>query len=126
VAAIRFRVDPGHVGTSRYGGLMVSKRQASVLLLCGGLTLYFGYHTIKGRHGLETRSRLIERSTTLEREIRALETVRADLERELALLDGQGDGTGADLDYVEELARRHLGFAAPTDRILIERSSVRR
>jgi len=101
---------------------MVSKRQLSVLLLCGGLTVYFGYHTIKGRHGLETRSRLIERSTTLEREIRALETVRADLERELALLDG----TGADLDYVEELARRHLGFAARMDRILIERTGARR
>lgn len=101
---------------------MVSKRQVSVLLLCGGLTVYFGYHTIKGRHGLETRSRLIERSTTLEREIRALETVRADLERELALLDGPD----ADLDYVEELARRHLGFAARLDRILIERTGARR
>ena len=110
---------------------MVSKRQLSVLLLCGGLTVYFGYHTIKGRHGLETRSRLIERFTTLEREIRALETVRADLERELALLDGppgdgSRDGTGADLDYVEELARRHLGFAARMDRILIERTGGRR
>jgi cell division protein FtsB len=58
----------------------------------------------------------------LEREIRALETVRADLERELALLDGPH----ADLDYVEELARRHLGFAAPMDRILIERTGARR
>lgn len=105
---------------------MVGKRQMSVLLLCGGLTIYFGYHTIKGRHGLETRSRLIERSTTLEREIRALETVRANLERELALLDGSGEKGGADLDYVEELARRHLGFAARADRILIERSGVRR
>lgn len=109
---------------------MVSKRQLSVLLLCGGLTVYFGYHTFKGRHGLETRSRLIERSTMLEREIRALETVRADLERELALLDGPYDGsrggTGADLDYVEELARRHLGFAARMDRILIERTGERR
>jgi cell division protein FtsB len=122
VAAIRFRVDPGHVGTERYDGPMVSKRQVSVLLLCGGLTVYFGYHTIKGRHGLETRSRLIERSATLEREISALETVRARLERELALLDGPD----ADIDYVEELARRHLGFAARTDRILIERPGVRR
>jgi cell division protein FtsB len=97
---------------------MVSKRQVSVLLLCGGLTVYFGHHTFKGRHGLETRSRLIERSAIQEREIKALETVRANLEREIALLDGPS----ADLDYVEELARRHLGFAAHADRILIERS----
>ena len=30
------------------------------------------------------------------------------------------------LDYVEELARRDLGFAGRSDRVLIERSSVRR
>lgn len=101
---------------------MVSKRQVSVLLLCGGLTVYFGYHTIKGRHGLETRTRLIERSAALEREIKSLETVRARLERELALLDD----SKPDLDYVEELARRHLGFAARDDRILVERSGARR
>ncbi len=101
---------------------MVSKRQVSVLLLCGGLTVYFGYHTIKGRHGLETRTRLIERSAALEREIKSLETVRARLERELKLLDDPN----ADVDYVEELARRQLGFAAREDRILVERSSVRR
>lgn len=101
---------------------MVSKRQVSVLLLCCGLTVYFGYHTIKGRHGLETRSRLIERSTVLEREIKTLETVRARLEHELALLDGPT----ADPDYIEELARRHLGFAAREDRILIERPSAGR
>lgn len=123
MAAIRFRVDPGHTVAKRYDGQMVSKRQVSVLLLCGGLTLYFGYHTIKGRHGLETRSRLIERSSMQEREIRALETVRANLERELALLDGPA---GADADYIDELARRHFGFAAPTDRILIERPAQRR
>jgi cell division protein FtsB len=101
---------------------MVSKRQMSVLLLCGGLTVYFGYHTIKGRHGLETRTRLIERSAALEQEIKSLGAVRSRLERELALLD---DGA-PDLDYVEELARRHLGFAAREDRILIGRSGERR
>jgi cell division protein FtsB len=101
---------------------MVSKRQVSVLLLCGGLSVYFGYHTFKGRHGLETRSRLIERSTIQEREIKALETVRANLEHEIALLDGPS----LDLDYVEELARRHLGFAVRADRILIDRSSSSR
>ncbi len=101
---------------------MVSKRQVWVLLLCGGLTVYFGYHTFKGRHGLETRSRLIERSNALEREIKSLETVRARLEREMALLDGPN----TNLDYVEELARRDLGFAGRGDHVLIERPSGRR
>lgn len=101
---------------------MVTKRQVSVLLLCGGLTVYFGYHTINGRHGLETRTRLIERSAALEREIKSLETVRVRLERELALLNDPN----VDLDYVEELARRQLGLAARDDRILVERSGSRR
>ena len=101
---------------------MVTKRQVSVLLLCGGLTVYFGYHTINGRHGLETRTRLIERSSALEREIKSLEPVRVRLERELALLNDPN----VDLDYAEELARRQLGLAARDDRILVERSSARR
>lgn len=89
-----------------------------VLLMCLGLTTYFGTHAIQGRHGLEARSRLIERSRMLERDIRALETVRARLEREINLLS---DGT-ADADFVDELARRTLGLALPRDRLMIEPS----
>lgn len=95
---------------------MVSGRQLSVLLLCTGLTFYFGYHAIKGRHGLEARRHLVERSRVLEREIKALETVRTRLEREVALLDEKT----ADADFVEEVARDLLGLARPQDVILIE------
>ena len=58
-------------------------RRNPLLFVCFCLTAYFGYHTIQGRHGLDARSRLIERSAALEREIGALETVRARLEREM-------------------------------------------
>ena len=57
-----------------------------MLLLCLGLTAYFAYHAINGRHGLEARKILIERSSLLEFEIKSLEAVRAKLERDVALL----------------------------------------
>jgi cell division protein FtsB len=88
--------------------------QSPVLLLCLGLTAYFAYHAINGRHGLETRNRLIERSSLLEFEVKSLEAVRARLERDVALL-------APDLpnpDMVEEISRDVLGFVHPSDRIL--------
>ncbi len=93
------------------------RRRNSLLLVCACLTAYFGYHAIQGRHGLVARSSLIERSRALEREIRALETVQARLQREIGLLDE----TRPDPDYVEELAREMLGFAHPNDKLIVER-----
>jgi cell division protein FtsB len=89
-------------------------RQFSVSLLCFGLTAYFAYHAIYGRHGFETHQRLIARSEILEFEVKGLETVRAKLERDVALL-------AADLphpDLVEETARDVLGLARRGDRLL--------
>jgi cell division protein FtsB len=102
-------------------GLKTSSRQVPVLLICACLIGYFGYHAIQGKHGLDARSRLIDRSSTLERDIRGLETVLATLEREVALLSE----ARPDADYVEELARDILGFARPDERILIERPARR-
>jgi cell division protein FtsB len=82
-----------------------------VLLLCLGLTAYFAHHAIYGRHGLEARSRLIERSALLEFEIKSLEAVRAKLARDVALLSPETP----DPDMVDEIAREVLGFAHPDD-----------
>lgn len=68
-----------------------------------------------GRHGLETRSRLISRSAALEFEIKGLETVRARLSRDVALLSPKNP----DRDLVEEIARDVLGLVHPADRIAI-------
>ena len=84
-----------------------------MLLLCLGLTAYFVNHAISGRHGLEVRSALIERSALLEFEIKSLEAVRAKLERDVALLKPDLP----DADLVEEIARDVLGFARPSERI---------
>ena len=85
------------------------------MLLCLGLTAYFANHAINGRHGLEAKKKLIERSSLLEFEIRSLEAVRANLEHDVALL-------APDLpnpDLVEEIARDVLGYAHPGDRLLV-------
>ena len=85
-----------------------------MLLLCLGLTAYFAHHAIYGRHGLETRSKLIERSALLEFEIRSLEAVRAKLERDVKLLSPDKP----DPDLVEEIAREVLGFVHPDDVVM--------
>jgi cell division protein FtsB len=90
-------------------------RQKLVLLLCLGFTAYFAHHAINGRHGLEARKKLIERSSLLEFEIRSLEAVRTTLKRDVVLL--RPDLPNADL--VEEMAREVLGFAHPDDRLVI-------
>jgi len=87
-----------------------------VLLLCLSLTAYFAYHTLKGRHGLEARERLLERESVLQFEIDSLEAVRSRLARDVALLRPDLP----DADMVEEVAREVLGFADPRDRILAE------
>lgn len=89
-------------------------RQIPVLLICIGATAYFAHHAIHGRHGLEARNKLIERSQLVEFEISSLEGVRARLERDVRLL--RPDIPDADLS--EEVAREVLGFAYPSETIL--------
>lgn len=85
-----------------------------MLLVCTGLTAYFAYHIQYGRHGLEARKALIERSSLLEFEIRSLEAVRSTLARDVALLRPELPQA----DIVEEIARDVLGYVHPDDRVL--------
>jgi cell division protein FtsB len=89
--------------------------QKLVLLLCLASTAYFANHAINGRHGLEAKKKLIERSSLLEFEIRSLEAVRASLERDVALLSPDLPNS----DIVEEIARDLLGYVHPGDRLLV-------
>ena len=88
-----------------------------MLLTCLTSSAYFGFHALHGRHGLEARYQLVERSTLLDFEIKSLETVRAKLQRDVALLSPDKP----DPDIVEEIARDVLGFVRPTDVIVPER-----
>ena len=99
----------------------VGPRRILVVLTCLALTCTFTYHALYGRHGLETRSKLISRSAGLEFEIRGLEAVRVRLRRDVALLASDPPGD----DLVEEVARDVLGFVRPQDRILARGTIVR-
>ena len=92
-------------------------RQGTVLLACLISTAYFAYHVRFGRHGLQVRADLLERSALLEFENKSLETVRAKLERDVALLSPELPNP----DIVEEIARDVLGYAHPSDRIIATR-----
>jgi len=88
-------------------------RQLLVSLVCLCALAYLAQHAIKGKRGLEARSRLIERSRVLEPQIARLEAARLRLERDVQLLNAR------DPDLIEELAIEVLGFARPGDRIIV-------
>lgn len=96
-------------------------RQTTVLLLCLGLMTYFAYHAISGKHGLEARSRLMERSLVIERDTSALEVVRARLAREVAGLSP----TNPDLDLVDQMARDLFAMSHPDERIVLTKMPAR-
>jgi cell division protein FtsB len=88
-------------------------RQILVSLVCLCALAYFAHHAVKGKRGLEARSRLIERSRVLEPQIARLEAARTRLARDVQLLNAR------DPDIIEELAIEVLGFARPGDRIIV-------
>ncbi len=94
---------------------MTPRRLPIVLLGSLLATFYFVYHAVFGTHGLHTRNRLIERSSTLEREIAILETVRIRLRQDVAALAKEPPAP----DTVEEIARGMLGMIRPGQRIVI-------
>lgn len=98
-----------------------SRRSPLVLLGCLMASACFIHHAIKGRHGLEARVRVIERSSALEREIASLEAVRGRLQSDVALLAP----ASPDPDIVEEIAAGVLAMAYPGDLVLIS-SRVKR
>ncbi len=98
-----------------------SRRFLLVLLGCLSISAYFIHHTIKGKHGFEARARLIDRSSHLEREIAALDAVRARLQREVALLRSEPPHP----DMVEEIAIGVLGMARPQDLIVVTQGTVK-
>lgn len=88
-----------------------------MLLACLMSTAYFAYHVRYGHHGLQTRAELLERAALLDFEIKSLDTVRAKLERDVALLSPELPNA----DIVEEIARDVLGYVRPSDRVIAVR-----
>ena len=90
-------------------------RQIFVLLLCLGTLSYYVHQASQTRYGLETRTRLLERSVALSQQLGRLEAVRAILERDTTRLAADPP----DLDLLGEHARGKLGFARPDERRLV-------
>lgn len=90
-------------------------RHVCVLLAGLGLAIYFAYHAINGRHGLEAQHRLLEQTTLLEFEIKGLEAARTRYARDVALLSPELPNA----DLVEEIARDVLGMVHPADRVVM-------
>ena len=92
-------------------------RSFLVLLGCAVISAYFIHHAINGKHGFEARTRLIERTAVLAREIRSLEAVHARMRRDVDLLGHEPPSR----DLTEEIAQRDLGLAYPGDTLLLAR-----
>ena len=92
-------------------------RQLTVVLLCLGFAGYFGFHAIKGRHGLEARLRIDAQAKALHERLHGLETVLSHLKRDVALLADDH----LDADSLDEAARGVLGYAADGDVVVLRR-----
>ena len=92
-------------------------QQNTVVLLCLGLAVYFGYHAIKGRHGFEAHLRLSARERALNEQLASLEAVLSTLKRDVALLQDKH----LDEDSLDEAARSVLGYAGDGDVVMLTR-----
>ncbi|MEM9029704.1 MAG: septum formation initiator family protein [Pseudomonadota bacterium] len=86
-----------------------------VALCCIGLVLSFVHHTRFGRYGLEAQASLRKRLDLVTLRTNRLESVRTTLQREIRLLET----ATPEPDLVEEIARTKLRYAYPGDRILV-------
>lgn len=86
-------------------------------VVCLALMGYFGYHLVAGERGLGARERIGTRVTMLEGELNGLKAVRAQLERDVALLRAEH----LDPDMLDERARSILNFAHPKDLVIMDR-----
>lgn len=94
-------------------------RKAIFPVACLALIGYFAYHLIVGERGLGARERIETRITMLQGELNGLKAVRAQLERDVALLRAEK----LDPDMLDERARAILNFAHPNDLVIMDRKT---
>ena len=97
--------------------MLRSLQHVSVLLGCALFAVYFGYHTMYGKPGLEAQSSIVERRAYVDQQTASLRAVHDRLRRDIALLDPANPDAG----MIEEVARETLGFAYPSERLLLLR-----
>jgi cell division protein FtsB len=72
------------------------------------LTAYFAHHAMYGRFGIENNRSLSAGTKVLADKLAVLDSKRAALQRDIALLSGEPHP-----DIVEEAARERLGYSYP-------------
>lgn len=89
------------------------------MLCCLLIAGYFAQHAVSGKHGLEARSRLQERAKRISADVKKLETVLHQLQRDVALLAPEPP----DADFVREIAADVLGYI-PNHGLLVTAPTV--
>lgn len=95
-------------------------RQNLALGICLVVLGYFGFHAMEGRHGLESRAVLLERSAALTTRLARLEVERLRLARDVDLLRSDR----IDPDMLAEQARRVLVMTHPDDVVIVPTTRV--
>ncbi|WP_201240420.1 FtsB family cell division protein [Rhodothalassium salexigens] len=93
---------------------LVRALPAAVALL---VLAYFGYHALHGKYGFFAYSRLVDEHAQLSAEARRLMAERRALEAQVSLMRPDR----LDADWLDEEARRSLGYLHPQDVVVIER-----
>jgi cell division protein FtsB len=83
-------------------------------VLTGGAVAYFGYHAQHGSRGLEAHRSFDVQIRDLQDELAAVQAERRAFEIRVA----QFQPTSVDRDFLDEEARRALGWLHPNDRVL--------
>ncbi len=78
------------------------------------LLVYFAYHTLQGKHGIRAFFAYGHELKSLEVAAAATAERRVQLENQMKLLDGKS----LDPDMLDEMARRKLGYMAPTETMI--------
>lgn len=101
------------------GCFQMGLRPILTSLVCIGLATYFGYHLLKGDHGLEAHTELNSRVVALQGELAGLKAVRKRIERDVDLMRS----SRLDPDMLDEQVRAVLNFAHPSDIVFLDSSS---
>jgi cell division protein FtsB len=92
-------------------------RHLALLALLLAAVAAVAHDTVRGKHGLDAQQALEMRVESLRADLKALQTQRARLEHDAALL---GDRAGEQPALLEEQARTLLELAHPSDIIIID------
>jgi cell division protein FtsB len=86
----------------------------TLLVICAGLTAYFGYFALYGRHGLVNYAKVQREAELRQNDLDRIARERATLERRVNLLKPES----IDPDLLEERARETLGLSGPNELVL--------